>query len=369
MPNRLAGKLTVPAPAQDNPVDWYAWGEEALERSPRTGPAAARLDRLLGVPLVPRDGARVLRGPGDRGVDERALRVREGRPRGAPRRRRGLHGGLPGDDRPGRLAAERVSDPRVPCPSTQAPTFHPSRGRDAELGDGARAVGDAWVQRRDKIRQQRGRDRPLARGERTARAVGRADSRSTGTPRRSPRCAAHDRSTGGFGGAPKFPQASVIELLLTRGEREMSLRTLRRWPRAGSTTRSAAASRATRSTPPGRSPTSRRCSTTTRCWRAPTSTVAGLGQRALPAGVPRDARLGAARDARPRRRLLLGARRRLRGRRGQVLRLDARGASPGARALAGRSAAFAYFGASERGNFERGLNVARGAGARAPGAG
>jgi uncharacterized protein len=35
-----------------------------------------------------------------------------------------------------------------------------------------------------------------------------------------------DPVNGGFGGAPKFPQASVIELLLARGEHEMSLRTL-----------------------------------------------------------------------------------------------------------------------------------------------
>jgi uncharacterized protein len=36
-----------------------------------------------------------------------------------------------------------------------------------------------------------------------------------------------DARDGGWGGAPKFPQASVIELLLLRGEREMSLATLR----------------------------------------------------------------------------------------------------------------------------------------------
>jgi len=36
-----------------------------------------------------------------------------------------------------------------------------------------------------------------------------------------------DRRNGGFGGAPKFPQASVLEFLLARGEREMSLATLR----------------------------------------------------------------------------------------------------------------------------------------------
>jgi uncharacterized protein YyaL (SSP411 family) len=38
---------------------------------------------------------------------------------------------------------------------------------------------------------------------------------------------AFDAHNGGFGRAPKFPQASVIELLLLRGEREMALATLR----------------------------------------------------------------------------------------------------------------------------------------------
>jgi uncharacterized protein YyaL (SSP411 family) len=36
-----------------------------------------------------------------------------------------------------------------------------------------------------------------------------------------------DAEEGGFGGAPKFPQASVLEFLLLRGEREMTLATLR----------------------------------------------------------------------------------------------------------------------------------------------
>jgi uncharacterized protein YyaL (SSP411 family) len=39
--------------------------------------------------------------------------------------------------------------------------------------------------------------------------------------------ASFDTVNGGFGGAPKFPQASVLELLMARGEREMSLYTLR----------------------------------------------------------------------------------------------------------------------------------------------
>ncbi len=39
--------------------------------------------------------------------------------------------------------------------------------------------------------------------------------------------ASFDTVNGGFGGAPKFPQASVLEFLMTRGERELSLYTLR----------------------------------------------------------------------------------------------------------------------------------------------
>ena len=37
----------------------------------------------------------------------------------------------------------------------------------------------------------------------------------------------YDAANGGFGRAPKFPQASLIEFLLARGERDMALATLR----------------------------------------------------------------------------------------------------------------------------------------------
>src|SRR5918999_1710611 len=39
--------------------------------------------------------------------------------------------------------------------------------------------------------------------------------------------AAFDRANAGFGGAPKFPPASALELLLRRGERQMTDQTLR----------------------------------------------------------------------------------------------------------------------------------------------
>jgi uncharacterized protein len=43
----------------------------------------------------------------------------------------------------------------------------------------------------------------------------------------------YDGEHGGWGGAPKFPQASVIEFLLAHGEREMALHTLRRMAAGG----------------------------------------------------------------------------------------------------------------------------------------
>src|SRR3954470_9495639 len=130
--------LAVPAPAPGEPRRLAALGRRGAAPGARPRPPAARLDRLQRVPLVPRDGARVLRGSRDRRADERALRVRQGRPRGAARRRRDLHGGRAGDDRPGRLAAQRLLHAR-PGPVLRRHVL-PARAapRAAELAPGAR---------------------------------------------------------------------------------------------------------------------------------------------------------------------------------------------------------------------------------------
>ena len=278
MPNRLA-RETSPYLLQheDNPVDWYPWGDEALARARERGPAAAGLDRLLGLPLVPRDGARVVRGPRDRGADERAVRLHQGRSRGAARHRRDLHGGLPGDDRARRLAAERVPDARAGRRSTPAPTSRPSRATGCRAGGWCSwRVADAWEKRREEIREQgdqivqcaRRRPRGSSRlhepiRDELARRRGRRPARTATT-----------RANGGFGGAPEVP-AGIDDRAPARARRarDVARHAARRWRAAASTTRSAAASRATRSTRPGPCRTSRRCSTTTRCWRAPTCTA------------------------------------------------------------------------------------------------
>ena len=71
--NRLADE-TSPYLRQhrDNPVDWYPWGDEAFAAARERNVPDPALGRLLGLPLVPRDGARVLRGRRGRRGDERS---------------------------------------------------------------------------------------------------------------------------------------------------------------------------------------------------------------------------------------------------------------------------------------------------------
>ena len=108
--NRLAAE-TSPYLLQHagNPVDWHPWGPEALELARSRGQADPAVDRLFGLSLVPRDGARVVRGRGDRRAHERAVRQHQGGPRGTPRPRPHLPDRAPGAERSGRrLAADDV---------------------------------------------------------------------------------------------------------------------------------------------------------------------------------------------------------------------------------------------------------------------
>jgi uncharacterized protein YyaL (SSP411 family) len=88
------------------------------------------------------------------------------------------------------------------------------------------AVADAWENRRDQVLHQ---------GSQIASSLGAsARVKPSSEPIReellreatSALRAGYDGRRGGWGGAPKFPQASVIEFLLARGERETTLHTL-----------------------------------------------------------------------------------------------------------------------------------------------
>ena len=109
--NRLAGE-TSPYLLQHahNPVDWHPWGPEALAR-------ARELDRpiFLSIGYAACHWCHVMERESFEDDDhgraaQRLVRRDQGRPRGAARPRRAVHGRGAGDDGPGRLADERVPD-------------------------------------------------------------------------------------------------------------------------------------------------------------------------------------------------------------------------------------------------------------------
>ena len=223
--NRLADE-TSPYLLQHagNPVDWYPWGEEALRPRAERGQADPALDRLRRLPLVPRDGARVVRGRSDGAADERAVRERQGRPRGAPRRRRGLHGGGRCAHRPGRLADDRLPHARRASRSSAARTTRPSRGtacrrsascwsrsprrtaeRREDVAQNAAALVERRLRRARRLAVARAADggarrrRGRRRSRRSRRAPGAASGarRSSRRRRRSSCCCARGRARAG----------------------------------------------------------------------------------------------------------------------------------------------------------------------------
>jgi uncharacterized protein YyaL (SSP411 family) len=234
MANRLAGE-TSPYLRQhaENPVDWYPWGPEALERARRENrpllvsigysachwchvmahesfedPAiAARMNEHFVCVKVDREER-----PDVDAVCMEACQTMTGQggwplncfltPEGAP-----FFAGTyyPPENRPGMPSWTTVLE----------------------------AITDAWEGRREEVQEQ-GRRLSSALGGITnlpgdESAITEATLEAAVERLRE----SHDAERGGFGGAPKFPQASLIEFLLARGEREMSLGTLRAMARGG----------------------------------------------------------------------------------------------------------------------------------------
>jgi uncharacterized protein len=228
MPNRLAQE-TSPYLLQHahNPVDWYPWGEEALQR-------ARELDRplLVSIGYSACHWCHVMERESFEDPDTAALMNaklvcikvdREERPDidavcmeacqamtgqgGWP-----LNAFLTPEQAPFYVGTYFPPEPRHGMPPWRAVI---------------EAVSEAWEQRSDQVREQ---------GAQVLRALGGASrlpasdepiadavlAQASEALRRL-----YDPVNAGFGRAPKFPQASLIEFLLARGEREMSLATLR----------------------------------------------------------------------------------------------------------------------------------------------
>jgi hypothetical protein len=234
VPNRLAEE-TSPYLLQhkDNPVDWYAWGDDALERA-----RAQELPLLVSIGYAACHWCHVMERESFEDPAIAALMNqhfvcvkvdREERPdidavcMEACQAMTG-QGGWP-------LNAFLTPE--------QAPfyvgTYFPPESRHGLPSWRAvlEAVASAWAERRDEVRssgaqvlqsigssaRMQASDEPIAKQILLDAVAGLRGS--------------YDARNGGFGRAPKFPMSSVIEFLLMRGERETSLSTLRSMAQGG----------------------------------------------------------------------------------------------------------------------------------------
>ncbi len=228
MANRLA-RETSPYLLQhkDNPVDWFAWGEEALIKAREEdkpllvsiGYSACHWCHVMERESFEDEQTAAL-------MNERfvAIKVdREERPdidaicMEACQSMTG-HGGWPlntfltPEQAPFYAGTYFPPEPRHGMPSWRMVL---------------EAVADAWEKRREEIREQSARvaqslgaTARLAPSDEPIRSEV-LDEAMAGLRR------GFDAQNGGWGRAPKFPQAALIEFLLARGEREMSLGSLR----------------------------------------------------------------------------------------------------------------------------------------------
>jgi uncharacterized protein len=228
MANRLADE-TSPYLLQhkDNPVNWYPWGEEALARAREEdkpillsiGYSACHWCHVMEHESFEDPETATL-------MNERFISVkldREERPdldsiyMEACQAMTG-QGGWP-------LNVFLTPD-QVPF---FAGTYFPP---DSRMGMPSwrsvlEAVSKAWDERRDEIREGGKRVAERLRGGALLRASEQPFDESALDDAVEGLRRQYDRAHGGFGSAPKFPPASAIEFLLRRGETEMTAHTLR----------------------------------------------------------------------------------------------------------------------------------------------
>jgi uncharacterized protein YyaL (SSP411 family) len=234
MANRLAGESSPYLHQhRDNPVDWYPWGDEALKRAREQdlpllvsiGYSACHWCHVMAHESFEDPEVAAL-------MNERFVCVKVDREERPDVDAMCMEAVQAMTGRGGWPLNAFLSPELVPF---YAGTYFP-----AESGRGLpswqmvlEAVADAWQHRREDIRRQ---------GQEILRALS-ASTRiePSAEPIRDQLVAeavssvqAHyDPQNGGFGPAPKFPQPAAIELLLVRGEHEMSLRTLEAMARGG----------------------------------------------------------------------------------------------------------------------------------------
>ena len=230
MPNRLADETSLYLlQHKDNPVDWFPWGDEALDRARELdrpllvsiGYAAchwchvmeresfedARIAALMNAAFVPIKVDREERPDIDAVCMEACLAING-------------QGGWP--------LNVFLTPEQTPF---FAGTYFPPEQRQGmpSWRMVLEAVSEAWANRRDQVREQ------------GARMAGAIAARATAAPAAEPGGSVSestiadsiraleqmfDARNAGWGGAPKFPPHSTLEFLLAAGERRMALATL-----------------------------------------------------------------------------------------------------------------------------------------------
>ena len=192
------GEEPLPPPARAQSRGLVPVGTRGVRARAARGQADLPLDRLLDLPLVPRHGARIVRERGDREGPQRALRLHQGGPRGAPGHRPDLHGGRHADDGERRLADDRLPDAR-PAAVLRRDLFPARRPGRAprHRPPGARRVGGVARQARRSCSPRRRasprRSGPISRaGEPGARRPA-----PSGPSRAPPSCGRRRRSSRG----------------------------------------------------------------------------------------------------------------------------------------------------------------------------
>ena len=223
MPNRLAGALSPYLQQHaENPVDWYPWGPEALE-------AAQTSDRpiLLSIGYAACHWCHVMAHESFEDEEIAAkmndwfvsIKVdREERP-DLDRIYQLAHQILSG--RGGGWPLTVLLDPTDLAPFV-AGTYFPPTARHGLIGFGEllERVHDAWLNQRDTLRAQNRRLHEALEMISTRRTP---PDEAAGDPEQvllGQLDARRDRRHGGFGEAPKFPQAPLLEWLLGAAEND-----------------------------------------------------------------------------------------------------------------------------------------------------
>ncbi len=227
MANRLAGE-TSPylLQHQNNPVDWHPWGEEALDRAQTDDKPI-----LLSIGYSACHWCHVMERESFENADTAAYMNEHFVNVKVDREER------PDVDALYMEATQAMTGqggwPMTVFLDTEAVPFHAGTYFPPEPRQGMpsfrqvmEAVVEAFAQRRDELRARapgvRSQLGAIARVKPSETPLRPADLEQAVVGLRRDA----DPQNGGFGGAPKFPPASAIELLLARGETEIPERTL-----------------------------------------------------------------------------------------------------------------------------------------------